>query len=76
MFPFHARSFKVKGYLKYVHLTMLSWALILPCGAVSVAFSKGTFGQFPPITCYPLSNPIVLYGMIWPICVMLAIGIS
>ena len=66
----------MKGYLKYVHLTMLSLALILPWGTISVAFSKGAYKRFPPITCFPDSKLILLYGMTWPICVMLAISLS
>ncbi len=43
LFPFHARSYKLKGYHKYVHLTMLLLALILPWSAIIVAFDRGVF---------------------------------
>ena len=76
MFPFHARSFKIKGYLKYVHLTMLLLALVLPWGAVSVVLTEGTYGRFPPITCHPHREEIILYGITWPVCIMLASSLS
>ena len=76
MFPFHARSFKIKGHLKYVHLTMLLLALILPWGTITVAFAEGTYGRFPPITCYPGSNSLILYGITWPVTIMLTIDLS
>ena len=76
VFPFHASSFKTKGYLKYVHLTMLLLALILPWGAVTVVFAKGSYRRFPPITCYPRPNSVNLYGLTWPICIMLAVDLS
>ena len=76
VFPFHARSFKAKGHLKYVHLTMLLLALILPWGTVTVAFKKGTYGRFPPVTCYPGSNSLILYGITWPVAIMFTIDLS
>ena len=76
MFPFHARSYKLKGYHKYVHLTMLLLALILPWSAIIVAFDRGRYGRFPPITCYPRPTSIITYGIIWPVCITLAISLS
>ncbi len=75
MFPFHARSYKLKGYHKYVHLTMLLLALILPWIAIIVAFDQEKYQRFPPITCHPGSN-VITYGIIWPACIMLAISLS
>ena len=76
MFPFHARSFKTKGHLKYLHLALLLLSLILPWGAVIVAFDKGVYGRFPPITCYSGSNSVILYALTWPFCIFLAIDVS
>ncbi len=75
LFPFHARSYKLKGYHKYVHLTMLLLALILPWIAIIVAFDRGIFERFPPVLCYPGSS-VITYGIVWPACIALAISLS
>ena len=76
MFPFHARSFERKGYLKYVHFTMLAIALILPCESVAAAFASGGYKRFPPIMCYPNSTDVIQYGTIFPISIMVASSLS
>ena len=76
VFPFHSQSYKLKGYHKYVHLTMLLLALILPWAAIIVAFDQGRYGRFPPVTCYPSSRNVISYGIVWPVCIMLAISVS
>ena len=76
VFPFHARSFKARGHLKYVHLTMLLLTLILPWGAITVAFAKDTYNRFPPITCFPGPGSVVLYGITWPVTIMFTTDLS
>ena len=76
MFPFHARSFERKGYLKYVHFTMLAVALILPCEGVAAAFASGGYNRFPPIMCHPASPDVNQYGVILPMSSMIALSLS
>ena len=76
MFPFHSQSYKRKGYHKYVHLTMLLLALILPWSVMIAAFVEGSYNRFTPITCYPTTGNIITYGVIWPSSIALAISVS
>ena len=76
MFPFHARSFRENGYLKYVHLSMLVLALVLPWGPVSASFVFG-FNRFPAVTCFPaMDGTVIRYGMIWPCTILIATSLS
>ena len=81
-FPFHARSFKTTGRIKYIHITMVIVGLVLPTLPVVVAFTPGNpntsgFGltRFPPILCTSLQRDPSFYSLVLPINILLAIGV-
>ena len=68
-FPFHARSFKTTGRIKYIHITMVIVGLVLPTLPVIVTFTAGNpstrgFGltRFPPILCTSLQRDPTFYS--------------
>ena len=81
-FPFHARSFKTAGHVKYIHIAMVIVGLVLPTLPVIVAFTAGTpstrgFGmtRFPPILCTSLESNSAFYSLVLPINILIAIGV-
>ena len=77
-FPFQAHNFKVTGKMKYLHITVVLLALILPIIPVAVVLGTGgyTFARFTPIICSAQNTDAAFYAVIIPVGVMLALGIT
>ena len=75
-FPLHSRSFKINNRMKYIHLTCVVLALLLPLvPALTNAFKGGyTMNQFPPILCMGTNADATFYSLVLPIDIMLGIG--
>ena len=77
-FPFQAHNFKVTAKMKYLHITVVLLALILPIIPVAVVLGTGgfSFARFPPIICTARNADVAFYALIIPIDVMLTLGIT
>ena len=79
-FPFHAKSFENAHRTKYVHITMVAVALVLPALPVIVTFTTGDpsgFGltRFPPLLCTGMQRDSTFYSLVLPINILMATGI-
>ena len=77
-FPFAAKAFEVKGYTKYVHVTMLALAISLPFICVIVVFGTGgcRLTRFPNIICLAKVPDVTFYAFVLPLSVLTAVGMS
>ena len=77
-FPLRAHSFKASGRMKYVHIGLVIAGILIPVIPVTVIASVAGFvpGPFPPILCYSASTNAIFYGIVFPLCVLVATGIS
>ena len=79
-FPLHARHFDVSGYNKYLHMTIIVTALILPLIPVGVAFGTGgyaTTSLTPSLTtCIIRNTAVSFYAYVLPICLGFSVGIT
>ena len=75
-FPLHSRSFKINNRMKYIHLTCVVLALLLPLvPALTNAFKGGyTMVRYPPIICNGSDAGANFYSLILPINIILGIG--
>ena len=75
-FPLHSRSFKINNRMKYIHLTCIVLAFLLPLvPALTNAFKGGyTMNRFPPILCVGTNVDATFYSLVLPIDIMLGIG--
>ena len=77
-FPFQAHKFDVTGKTKYLHLTVVVLGLTLPWIPVIVAFATGGFaiGRFPPVTCFGKNRDGSFYGLVVPLAIADATGLT
>ena len=91
-FPFHARVFRKTDRMKFIHIaSVLSGVLIpfFPVVVTMIEFSynkssaeavKGGLGfgiiRFPPILCVGRHKHTTFYSLIFPLCIILAVGIN
>ena len=77
-FPFSSRRFKMKGYAKYLHLSLVLLSFVLPVVPLVVGFETGGYSmpRFPPTTCLADNKDATFYSFILPITVIMALGIS
>ena len=75
-FPLHSRSFKKNNRMKYIHLTYVVLALLLPLVPVFMNAFKGgyTMGRNPPILCTGSDAGANFYSLVLPINIILGIG--
>ena len=71
-FPFHAKRFETRGYLKYVHIAMVVLAIFLPCGYIAAVAATGgaTIARFPPLFCFARNVDAYFYSLVVPICII------
>ena len=77
-FPFHARTLQTGHWNKYLHITGVLIALVLPIIPVIVSATIGGFGmiRFPPILCTGKNADATFYSLIVPIIILLQSGIT
>ncbi|CAI8034489.1 hypothetical protein GBAR_LOCUS19414, partial [Geodia barretti] len=75
-FPFHARYYDQTNRTKYVHITCVVAAIILPLYAPLAIALKGGFipSRFPPIICLGREVDANFYAVLAPITILLGIG--
>ena len=76
-FPIHSKSFRMAHGTKYIHLTCVVLALVLPLVPVLANKFKGgyTMGQFPPILCGGTDADATFYSLVLPIDIILGVGL-
>ena len=77
MFPFHARTFQQKAHFKYLHIGMVTLAMVLPFVAVAVIIGIGGSAatSSPPFLCVAKNIDVLFYTTIPPGCLVFGIGI-
>ena len=75
-FPLHSKSFRISHGTKYIHLTCVVLALVLPLVPVLANKFKGgyTMGRFPPILCVGADAGATFYSLVLPIDIILGVG--
>ena len=75
-FPFHYRAFERRGRLKYIHITVVVVALILPTIPVGIALGTGgyIYDGIPPLTCIPKNVAVNFYALSLPTTVLVSTG--
>ncbi len=77
-FPLHIRSFGKTHWLKFVHISCVTLALLAPWIPVIAAFATGGFtnASFPPQLCTGRDSEAAFYSLMVPIMVIMQIGVS
>lgn len=77
-FPFHALRFETTDRYKYIHLTVVLLALILPGIPAGIHFATDgfEFGRYPSITCIGRNSRINFYVIILPAALANAVALS
>ena len=75
-FPFHSRYYDKSNRTRYVHISCVIIAIVLPLYAPLALFLKGgfTITRFPPTGCFGGDVDTIFYSVIAPTTVILAIG--
>ena len=77
-FPFHYRSIDSGGKFKYLHLSAVVVALLLP--GINIGISHGTGGYnwdaIPPLLCLPTEGIVGFYSILFPISALTIIGLT
>ena len=75
-FPFHSRFYDQTNRTRYVHITCVVAAIILPVYAPLAIALKGGFipSRFPPFVCLGRDVDAIFYTVIAPSTVILSIG--
>ena len=75
-FPFHYRAFERRGRLKYIHITEVVVALILPSVPVGIALGTGgyIYDGIPPLVCLPKNVAVEFYAFLLPSAVLMVTG--
>ena len=77
-FPLHSQSFRMAHGTKYIHLTCVVLALVLPLVPVLANEFKGgyTMSRFPPILCIGTNADATLYSLVLPLDIILGVGLN
>ena len=77
-FPLNAKAVESAHRIKYVHITMVLLALVLPFIPVIAAFATTGFvlSQFPSILCLGSNTNASFYSLVLPIQLLLQVGIA
>ena len=73
-----ARIFENNRYFRYVHVTMLGIAIVLPCIPLAAVLGTGgsELASFPPFQCFAKSSNVIYYTFILPASIMMGTGIT
>ena len=77
-FPFHARYYDTTKRTKYIHITCLILAFVVPIFApVTISASGGfTMTRFPPIVCLGRDADANFYTIVFPTTILYAVGLT
>ena len=77
-FPFHAKATESAHRTKYIHITMVLLALVLPLVPVIAAFATTGFvlSRFPAILCLGSNANAAFYSLVLPLILLLKFGIT
>ena len=79
-FPVHARSFKISGYTKYLHIAIILITLTLSTIPVGAALGTGGYviSVHPPSLnyCFPRNPDALFYAFIFPFCIVSPTGVT
>ena len=66
----------MRGILKYIHITVVVVALILPTVPVGIALGTGGYinDGVPPLICIPRNMAVNFYAVVIPITVLISTG--
>ena len=75
-FPLHSKSFRMAHSTKYIHLTCVVFALVLPIVPVLANEFKGGYiiYRFPPILCVGTDADATFYSLVLPLDIILGVG--
>ena len=72
-FPTNAKNAEVKGYMKFIHITIVIISIVLSLIPVSAALGTGgyTLSMFPVHLnfCQPRNVDVLFYAFILPFCI-------
>ena len=74
-FPFHYRKIKANGYIKYIHITAVAVAVLVPLVSALIPL-KDSFipPRIPPIVCTAATTEHTFYALVLPASILLAIS--
>ena len=91
-FPFHSWSFQVANRVKYIHITVIALAILVPFIPIIATMSQNAYGKstaqavtdglgfgiarFPPIFCLGRNANTTFYSLILPILAILIVGMT
>ena len=76
-FPIHARQFKIRGHIKYIHIAVVIITLTFSMIPIGVAFGTGGYTLLPVLlSCITRKPDAYIYSFVLPLCVLYAIGMT
>ena len=76
-FPFHYRRFQAEEKLKYIHITTVLIALLLPSVPALLHLKEGySVSNTPTTVCFGRSMAVTFFSLILPLSIILAITTS
>ena len=77
LFPFHYRTFKLAGRIKYIHVTSVVLALVLPAIPSLLHLISGYgIGPGPFDACVGRNSIVTFFTVILPLSILMAIATS
>ena len=77
LFPFHFRQFKAEEKLKYIHITTVLIALLLPMVPALLHLEKGYgVASSPTVVCLGRSVDVTFFSLVLPLSAILAVATS
>ena len=74
-FPFHYRRIKANGYIKYIHITAVAVAVLVPLVSALAPLKDGFIPPTStPIVCIAANADYTFYTLVLPISILLAIS--
>ena len=74
-FPFHYRNIKANGYIKYIHITAVAVAVLVPLVSSLAPLKDGFIPpRSTPIVCIAANADYTFYTLVLPISILLAIS--
>ena len=75
-FPFYAREFDAKGRTKYIHITAVASAILIPALIVEIQFAMGGYRRtMVPIFCLADTGSTFVFSII-PVCLLSAVFLT
>ena len=75
-FPFYAREFDAKGRTKYIHITAVASAILIPALIVGIQFAMGGYRRtMVPIFCLADTGSTFVFSIV-PVCILSAVFLT